>query len=162
MEQMSLEEFNRLAAGDPVTFHVALEMLLHNGRRVIQHEEPMTLLTNCQTDVGNFITGNKLQEMVAVCQKLAALETGTLLNYIQHGNLHIMTPGTEEEGICPICGDVLEYGSDILLDEGGYREWTCSGCGATGKEMYDKVFDQHYDVKDGDGNPFPTPTKQSR
>ena len=102
---------------------------------------------------------DKLREMVEACQKLAELETGALLDYIQHGNLHIAAPGAEEEGICPICGGELEYGNDVRLDDGGCREWTCPECGATGKELYDKVFDQHYDVKDGDGDPFSAPAK---
>lgn len=156
MEQMSFEEFNRLASGDMVTLHMALEMLLQNGRQVIQQEDLMTLLARCQNDIGGFVTSEKLREMVEACQKLALLETGTLLGYIQHGNLHITAPDAEEEGICPICGSELEYGNDIFLDEGGYREWTCPECGATGKELYNKVFEQHHDVRDGDGNPFPT------
>lgn len=159
MEQMSFEEFNRLATGNPVTLHMALDMLLHNGRRVIQREEPTVLLANCKANIGNFVMEDMLREMVEVCQRLAALETGVLLTYIQHGDLHITAPGAEEEGVCPICGCELEYGNDVLLDEGGYREWTCPGCGATGKEMYDKVFDQHHDVRDGDGNPYPFPAE---
>lgn len=40
MEQMTLEDFNRLANGDRVTLVLALELLLQNGRNTIQREEP--------------------------------------------------------------------------------------------------------------------------
>ena len=56
------------------------------------------------------------------------------------------------EGLCPLCGEHFNYGSFELIDEGGVYEWTCPGCGATGKEGYDLVFDgNHYDVCRADG-----------
>ena len=59
------------------------------------------------------------------------------------------------EGICPICGGHINYGSFDLVDEGGFYEWECPDCGATGKEGYDLIFDgSHYDVKHSDGTPF--------
>lgn len=59
-----------------------------------------------------------------------------------------------EEGICPLCGGELEYGFREDMDEGGIQEWTCSECGATGNEGFDRKFDgHHYDVRDADGNP---------
>ena len=67
--------------------------------------------------------------------------------------------GTQKSGICPLCGSELEYGEDIPLDDGGVYEWTCPACGATGKEGYDKVFDRHYNVCDGDGNPASPPIR---
>ena len=58
-----------------------------------------------------------------------------------------------EEGICPLCGGELEYGLRDDTDEGGIQEWTCSECGATGNEGFDRVFDgNHYNVQDIDGN----------
>ena len=44
MEQMALEDFNRLANGDRVTLVLALELLLQNGRNTIQREEPLKLV----------------------------------------------------------------------------------------------------------------------
>lgn len=58
-----------------------------------------------------------------------------------------------EEGICPLCGGELEYGVRDHTDEGGIQEWTCSECGATGNEGFDRKFDgNHYNVCDADGN----------
>ena len=57
-----------------------------------------------------------------------------------------------KEGVCPLCGGSVSYGSFELVDEGGTYDWDCSGCGATGKEGYDLVFDgRHYDVCRADG-----------
>lgn len=59
-----------------------------------------------------------------------------------------------QEGICPICGAELRYdGPHEVMDDGGLIPWTCPDCGATGKEGYNCVFDQHYDVMDGNGQP---------
>lgn len=157
MEQMTLEEFNRLANGDRVTLAMALELLLQNGRGAIQGEAPVTLAANCKERLGGFFAEEALREIANVCHQLAALDTNALVDYIRRGGLDMKEPGAEEEGICPICGGELEYGNDVSLDEGGVYEWTCPSCGATGKEGYNKVFDQHYDVQDGDENPFPAP-----
>ena len=51
------------------------------------------------------------------------------------------------EGICPVCGNHIAYGSFELQDEGGVYDWSCLCCGASGKEGYDLVFDSHYDVR---------------
>lgn len=65
----------------------------------------------------------------------------------------------EEAGVCPICGGELDYEDDIHTDDGGFYPWKCINCKATGKEGYDKVFDQHYDVEDKDGTPFHAPAE---
>lgn len=60
-----------------------------------------------------------------------------------------------QEGICPVCGGSICYGSFDLVDEGGTYDWTCSSCGASGREGYDLVFDgSHYDVELADGTPL--------
>ncbi len=159
MEQMTLEDFNRLANGDRMTLVVAMELLLQNGRSTIQREEPLKLVAACKECIGGFFEEGALQETVDISQQLAALDTNILVDYIRHGSLDMKAPGAEEAGICPICGGELEYVDNIRSDNGGLAVWTCPNCGATGKEGYDEVFDQHYDVKDGDGNPFPAPTE---
>lgn len=55
-----------------------------------------------------------------------------------------------------MCGAKLtEYEAHEILDEGGVIPWTCSECGATGEEEYDRVFDQHYNVCLANGEPVP-------
>lgn len=159
MEQMTLEDFNRLANGDRVTLVLALELLLQNGRNTIQREEPLKLVAACKERIGGFFVEGALQEIVDVCQQLAALDTNILVDYIRRGSLDMKAPDAEEAGVCPICGGELDYEDDIHTDDGGFFLWKCPACGATGKEGYDKVFDQHYDVTDGDGKPFPAPAE---
>lgn len=159
MEEMTLEQFNRLAIGDRVTLVVALELLLQNGRNTIQREEPLKLVSGCKERIGGFFAEGALREIVDVCQQLAALDTNVLVNYIRHGSLDLKAPDAEEAGVCPICGGQLEYIDTIRSDNGGFAVWRCPNCGATGKEGYDEVFDQHYDVTDGDGKPLPAPVE---
>ena len=65
-------------------------------------------------------------------------------------------PKTDQESVCPVCGaELTEYEEHEVLDEGGVIPWTCSHCGATGKEGYDRVFDRHYNVCFANGDPVP-------
>lgn len=147
---MNFEQFNQLALGDPLTLMASLELLLQSGRGVIQALQAPKLVSGCQASLGALFTENKLCEIVDVCQKLAGLETRTLVDYIHRGSLEIKDPGADEADICPLCGGELEYEDDIRTDDGGFFVWKCPDCGATGKEGYDKVFDRHYDVRGGD------------
>ncbi len=58
-----------------------------------------------------------------------------------------------EDGICPLCGKEIEYVSSYdHYDDGATLDWECPSCGATGKARFNLVFDQHYCIKDRDGN----------
>lgn len=62
----------------------------------------------------------------------------------------------DQQGVCPACGGELRYTDNEQMDGGGVYHWICEGCGATGKEGYDEVFDgHHYEVRDADGNAIP-------
>lgn len=62
----------------------------------------------------------------------------------------------DEEGVCPLCGAEIKYsGPHDIDDDGGTIPWECPNCEATGKEGYNRVFDQHYNVCDAAGNPAP-------
>lgn len=61
---------------------------------------------------------------------------------------------TDERGICPVCGTPIQYDGEYeILDDGGLIDWECPNCGTTGREGYDHVFDQHYNVYTADGEP---------
>lgn len=155
---MDFERFEKLARTDRVGLLTALELLWQNGRATIQSEAISKLTAGCVSSLGGLYTAEKLREIVAICKDLAHLETAELIRCIRCGSMETKVPDADEEGICPICGGDLEYGDDEPLDDGGVRDWTCLSCGATGKEGYSKMFDQHYDVRDGDGNPYsPSP-----
>ena len=56
----------------------------------------------------------------------------------------------QEAGVCPACGsDELDYDGFIVEDGSGIYNWTCEGCGASGRECYDLTFSEH--VIDGKG-----------
>lgn len=156
---MNLERFNWLAVSDRAALVTALELLMQNGRMVIQREEHLALVSACVASLGGFYSEAKLCEIVTVCKALAELDLNVLVSYIRRGQLDLEVPGAEEDGICPICGCELEYGEDIPDGDGGLQAWTCSGCRTTGKEGYHRLFDKHYDVRDENGKPFPPPTK---
>lgn len=60
-------------------------------------------------------------------------------------------PG-DMEGVCPLCGEAIEYEGDEQMDGGGVHPWKCPSCGATGEEGYDEVFDgHHYNVRNASG-----------
>ena len=153
---MIFERFDKLARTDRVLLLTALELLWQNGRGMIQSEDVSRLTASCVSSLGTFYTGEKLHEAVTVCKELAHLETADLIRCIRGGGMETKDPDAEGEGICPICGGELEYGDDEPLDDGGVYDWTCPSCGATEKEGYSKVFDRHYNVWDGDGNPYST------
>lgn len=56
-------------------------------------------------------------------------------------------------GVCPVCGGPLIYGESAAAVKNGEVGWTCQDCGATGKEVYQEVFDSHQNVWLGDGRP---------
>lgn len=152
---MNTEQFDKLARADRVTLLSALTMLWQNGRETIQAKDISVLNADCMSSLGMLYTEKKLQEIAAICKELACLEPAELIRCLRCEGMEMQDPDADEEGLCPICGGELEYEGDEPLDDGGVYEWTCPGCGATGKEGYNKVFDQHYDVHDGDGNPYP-------
>lgn len=159
---MNYEQFDKLACGNRVTLLTALELLWQNGRTMLQTEDESVLMAGCVASIGGFYTKEKLHEVVTAAKELASLETAELIRCLRCGSMEMKDPDADKEGICPICGGELEYGDDEPLDDGGVYEWTCPSCGATGKEGYDKVFDKHYDVLDGDGNPYPAPSDSAQ
>ena len=155
---MDFERFDKLARTDRVVLLTALELLWQNGRAMIQSEEVSELTAACVSSLGGIYTAEKVQEVVKVCKELAHLETAELIRCVRCDGLAMKGPDDAEEGICPICGGELKYSGEEPLDDGGIYDWTCCCCGATGKEGYSKVFDRHYDVRDGNGDPYSAPS----
>ena len=155
---MNIEQFDKLAHADRVTLLSALTLLWQIGREAIQAKDISALTADCMSSLGTLYTKKKIQEIAAICKELACLEPAELIRCLRCEGMEMQDPDADEEGLCPICGGELEYEGDEPLDDGGVYEWTCPSCGATGKEGYNKVFDRHYDVHDGDGNPYPAPS----
>lgn len=55
-----------------------------------------------------------------------------------------------KDGICPICGEEIEYvGSYMYDDDGATLDWECPYCGAAGKAGFNLTFDGYYCVQEG-------------
>lgn len=159
---MNTEQFDKLARADRVTLLSALTLLWQIGREAIQAKDISALTADCMSSLGTLYTKKKIQEIAVICKELACMEPAELIRCLRCEGMEMPDPGADEEGSCPICGGELEYEGDEPQDDGGVYEWTCPGCGATGKEGYNKVFDRHYDVHDGDGNPYPAPSDSAK
>ena len=68
-------------------------------------------------------------------------------------NSYRRQPSEDQEGLCPVCGSYIEYGTSETTDEGVLTHWSCPKCEATGLEGADIVFERHYKVRDCAGNP---------
>lgn len=57
-----------------------------------------------------------------------------------------------EQGICPVCNEYLvDYTERYEDGETCFYKWTCSHCGAKGKEVYNMVFVGHEEIDEGIG-----------
>ena len=57
----------------------------------------------------------------------------------------------QEPGICPMCGEELEYGLSVPDGECLTYECYCSACGFTGYEVYQATFIGHTAENDPKG-----------
>ena len=135
---MKFDEFNKLVHKNRMILLIAIDLLMQNGRRFVQDTETSELISAMKNTAKNLFAEYMLKETVEIAKELAPLRTCD-----------------PESGICPICGDSLEYGADKSTGDGGVITWTCSNCGAAGEEHYKKIFDKHSNVFDGEGCPFP-------
>ena len=136
---MTFEVFNKLACNNRMVLLMAIDLLMQNGRTFLQNTEITVLVTALKTDTKKLFAEYLLEEIVNTAKELAPLRTCQVLDYVKRSELDFKKPSDPESGICPICGDALEYGVDELSEDGGSIEWTCSNCGVTGEEYYKKV-----------------------
>lgn len=151
---MKFDRFNQLAIGNRMVLLMAIDLLMQNGREFIQNTEKTELESGMKRTAGNLVAAAVLTEVVEIAKELAPLRTCEVLEYVKCSALEFPRPGQQEVEVCPVCGGELEFESDYSVDNEGYFTWACSECGAHGKAGYDKVFDHHFDVTDGEGKPF--------
>lgn len=60
-------------------------------------------------------------------------------------------PNGDSDGICPVCGEHIDYENREIQDDGCVCSWCCEKCGCSGRLSEDIVFDQHFDIFDADG-----------
>lgn len=143
-----------------LTLLMAIDLLMQNGRTFVEETEHSEIVAALKNTTKNYMADVILDEIVNIAKELAPLRTCKLLEYVKRSDLDFKKPGAPDADHCPICGDRLEYLNDEPTDNGGIIDWECPCCGATGQIKYSKLFEQHYNVHDNDGNPFPAESEQ--
>ena len=103
------------------------------------------------TEVRENYTGSWELQYGGIKYSVFVTNTGNILQLDS-----IQTDPIDMEGICPVCGAEVNYcDSHEIMDDGGLIPWECPSCKASGKEGYNRVFDQHYAVCSENGEPIP-------
>lgn len=148
---MEYKDFEKLYRGDPVVFHLGMELFLENGRDTIENNTDQELRQAVACKLSGFVAGEKIQYAVKAAKEFAALESVALLSYASRCGIKLEDDPVDEPGVCPLCGGELEYPLPFRSVD-TIRDWLCKDCGAKGKEAYRKVFDGHYNVLDSIGH----------
>lgn len=150
---MNYKEFERIYLGNPVVFHLGLDLFEQNGRDRITQSTDQELYTTAAVKLAGFFAENKIREAVKAAKDFAGLESMELLSYAARCGIKLEEDPADKPGVCPLCGGSLCYGEDASAHRPHAVGWTCDSCGATGKEAYREVFDCHYDLRDAGGHP---------
>lgn len=149
---MEYEDFERLYRGNPVIFHLALDILMGSGRDAIASFSDQTLRAKAAHQLSSFFSDEKIEAIAEAARDFAGLKNMDLLTYASRCGIKLEGDPLDKPGVCPLCGGSLIYGEDASTHRPHAAGWTCEDCGATGKEAYREVFDCHYDVLDGTGD----------
>ena len=106
---MEFKDFQYLTHGDPVTFLLAWNMLLENGRVSLREHDVSDLAAGLQVRMSNFMTEEKTRSVAETAKGLAELEPSLILHFLQRASHIITLPGEPQEGQCPVCGGGLKY-----------------------------------------------------
>ena len=91
-----------------------------------------------------------LEDAEAIAQKIEELKR-KVNNFIESK----VAPISNRVGECPFCGSLmLDYGALETADQDIYYPWTCSHCGASGREVYELSFAGHYQCVSPNGEYF--------
>jgi len=105
---------------------------------------------------GNIIDLELQRDMLDLACRMAATDLGLLMAFVKREMPFRIPAGADqtaegEEGTCPVCGGGLEYKGWKTTDDFDARSWMCQDCGATGEEVYTRIFQHHSDVCLGNG-----------
>ena len=106
---MEFKDFQYLTHGDPVTFLLAWNMLLENGRVSLREHDVSDLAAGLQVRMSNFMTEEKTRSVAETAKGLAEPEPSLILHFLQRASHIITLPGEPQEGQCPVCGGGLKY-----------------------------------------------------
>ena len=80
---MEFKDFQYLTHGDPVTFLLAWNMLLENGRVSLREHDVSDLAAGLQVRMSNFMTEEKTRSVAETAKGLAELEPSLILHFLQ-------------------------------------------------------------------------------
>ena len=132
---MEFKDFQYLTHGDPVTFLLAWNMLLENGRVSLREHDVSDLAAGLQVRMSNFMTEEKTRSVAETAKGLAELEPSLILHFLQRASHIITLPGEPQEGQCPVCGGGLKYQTPVVDGHEVRRRYRCEDCAATGEEV---------------------------
>lgn len=91
-----------------------------------------------------------LEDAEAIAQKIEELKK-KVNNFIESK----VAPISNRVGECPFCGNLtLDYGALETANQDVYYPWTCTHCGASGRETYELSFAGHYQCVSPNGECF--------
>ena len=151
---MEFKDFQYLTHGDPVTFLLAWNMLLENGRVSLREHDVSDLAAGLQVRMSNFMTEEKTRSVAETAKGLAELEPSLILHFLQRASHIITLPGEPQEGQCPVCGGGLKYQTPVVDGHEVRRRYRCEDCAATGEEVLHCTCVGHTNVHTADGEPF--------
>ena len=154
MKLMEFKDFQYLTHGDPVTFLLAWNMLLENGRVSLREHDVSDLAAGLQVRMSNFMTEEKTRSVAETAKGLAELEPSLILHFLQRASHIITLPGEPQEGQCPVCGGGLKYQTPVVDGHEVRRRYRCEDCAATGEEVLHWTCVGHTNVHTADGEPF--------
>lgn len=91
---MEFKDFQHLTHGDPVTFLLAWNMLLENGRVSLREQDVSHLTDSIQLRLPNFMTEEKARGVAETAKGLAELEPSLILHFLQRASHIITLPGS--------------------------------------------------------------------
>ncbi len=147
---MEYQDFKKLYCEDPIIFHLGMELFNGMGRDALLASTDQVLCAAVTKKLIALMAEDRIANAVNAAKDFASLSAVERLAYAGRCGIKLEDDPVDEPGICPLCGETLEYEdaySGKLL-----RNWRCKGCGAKGKEAYRKVFDSHYSVLDSSGH----------
>jgi len=150
---MKYEDFEKQYRGDPVAFHLALDIFMDRGRDAIERLSDQELALSVTHRISSLFVNEKVVKIAKTARDLAGLKTMDLFSYAARCGIRLEDTPVDDPEVCPLCGGSLRYGDHDITDELRTQNWTCENCGATGKEVYRLVFDCHYDVRNNEGTP---------
>ena len=157
---MNQKDYQKLISIPETRFKIAARVVLTLGVSKVTEmtaEEIIDGLSN----LSGFMEGGEIKVIAGAAKCLAGIDSAELLGYIHFCDFEFRDPDPgalhDEDGICPVCGAEVKYDGNEEDDGngGGTWGWDCPECGASGKAGFNKVFDRHYNVTDGDGESIP-------